>query len=184
MPGAGRRAYCRGTRYIPGMDELPFWRRKTLEEMSDAEWESLCDGCGRCCLNKLEDLDTGAIAWTDSACKLLDHESCRCSDYANRREEVPECIQLDAESVRTLSWLPPTCAYRLVAEGRDLYWWHYLVSGDRETVHQAKVSVRGRVVSEEDWPLENLEERLVTWPAKTPRAAKRKPKRLARAVSR
>ncbi len=157
------------------MDEEPFWRRKPLEEMTDAEWESLCDGCGRCCLNKLEDVDTGDIAWTDVACRLLDGETCRCSDYANRHAVVPDCIQLDPESVRTLSWLPPTCAYRLVAEGRDLYWWHHLVSGDRQSVHEAGVSVRGRTVSERDWPVETLEKRLVGWPAKRPRRARRKP---------
>jgi uncharacterized protein len=157
------------------MDDRPFWRRKALEEMTDAEWESLCDGCGRCCLNKLEDMDTGAIAWTDVACRLLDGESCRCSDYENRHAVVPDCIQLDPESVRTLSWLPPTCAYRLVAEGRDIYWWHHLLSGDRETVHEAGVSVRNRTVSERDWPVETLERRLVRWPAKHPRRARRKP---------
>jgi uncharacterized cysteine cluster protein YcgN (CxxCxxCC family) len=151
------------------MDDRPFWKTKTLEAMSKAEWESLCDGCGRCCLNKLEDMDTGAIAWTDVACRLLDGETCRCSDYKNRRRKVPDCIQLDATSVRSLGWLPPTCAYRLVDEGRDLYWWHYLVSGDRGTVHAAGVSVSGRTVSETDWPLERFEERLAAWPGKRPR---------------
>jgi uncharacterized cysteine cluster protein YcgN (CxxCxxCC family) len=155
------------------MDDRPFWRVKALHEMTEAEWESLCDGCGRCCLNKLEDMDSGEIAWTDVACRLLDRGTCRCSDYPNRQRKVPDCIQLDPENVAALTWLPPTCAYRLVAEGRELYWWHHLVSGDRETVHQAGVSVRGRTVSEADWPLERLaerlEERLVAWPGKRPR---------------
>jgi uncharacterized cysteine cluster protein YcgN (CxxCxxCC family) len=155
------------------MGDLPFWRRKTLDEMDPAEWESLCDGCGRCCLNKLEDIDTGEIAWTDVACRLLDQGTCRCSDYRNRRNKVPDCIPLDAENVRTLGWLPPTCAYRLVEEGRDLHWWHPLVSGDPETVHEAGISVRGRTVSERDWPVERLEERLARWPGKTPRRAAR-----------
>lgn len=160
---------------MPTMDDMPFWRAKRLEEMTEAEWESLCDGCGRCCLNKLEDLDSGEIAWTDVACRLLDAGSCRCADYANRQAEVPDCIQLTPESVRSLTWLPPSCAYRLVAEGRDLYWWHYLVSGDRETVHQAGVSVRGRTVSERDWPVERLDERLVAWPGKRVRKRRQRP---------
>src|SRR3954465_8352962 len=116
--------------YMSAVDDVPFWRMKTLEEMSNAEWESLCDGCGRCCLNKIEDIDSGDIAWTDVACRLLDGESCRCSDYAKRQRKVPDCVRLTPESVRTLRWLPPSCAYRLVAEGRELYWWHPLVSGD------------------------------------------------------
>ena len=94
----------------------PFWKTTALEDMSDEQWESLCDGCGRCCLNKLEDWDTGEIAWTNVACKLLDADSCRCKDYENRQAEVPECINLTPESVRKLTWLPPTCGYRLVAE--------------------------------------------------------------------
>jgi uncharacterized cysteine cluster protein YcgN (CxxCxxCC family) len=152
----------------------PFWRTKSLEEMNKAEWESLCDGCGRCCLNKLEDVDSGAIAWTDVACRLLDGETCRCRDYPNRQDLVSDCILLTPESVRSLSWLPPTCGYRLVAEERDLYWWHPLVSGDPETVHQAGISVRGRTVDEETWPAETLEERLVAWPGKVPRARRRR----------
>jgi uncharacterized cysteine cluster protein YcgN (CxxCxxCC family) len=116
---------------------LPFWKTKSLEEMTDAEWESLCDGCARCCLNKLEDWDTGDIVWTDVACTLLDGTSCRCKDYENRAATVPDCIQLTPSEVNTLTWLPPTCGYRLVREGADLYWWHPLVSGDPETVHLA-----------------------------------------------
>lgn len=152
------------------MDESPFWRTKTLDEMDAAEWESLCDGCGRCCLNKLEDIDTGEIAWTDVACRLLDGESCRCTDYPRRQRRVRDCVALTPESVRSLTWLPPSCAYRLVAEGRDLYWWHPLVSGDPDTVHQAGVSVRGRTVSERDWPPGILDQRLASWPGKRPRA--------------
>jgi hypothetical protein len=142
----------------------PFWREKSLEEMTAEEWESLCDGCGRCCLNKLEDWDTGEIVWTDVACTLLDCASCRCRDYENRTERVPDCVPLTPESVRRLTWLPATCAYRLVAEGQDLKWWHPLVSGDPGTVHRAGISVRGRVVSEDDVPVEDYEERLVIWP--------------------
>lgn len=146
----------------------PFWRTKTLDEMTPAEWESLCDGCGRCCLNKLEDWDTGAIAWTNVACVLLDGESCRCRDYARRFETVPDCVQLTPDEVRTLSWLPPSCAYRLVGEGKDLYPWHPLVSGDPDSVHAAGISVRGRTISEAGMNLEDYEDHLVTWPMEMP----------------
>jgi len=146
------------------MGDKPFWRTKRLDEMSAVEWESLCDGCGRCCLNKLEDWDTGEIAWTNIACRLLDGDSCRCTDYANRQAHVPDCIGLTPDQVETISWLPPTCGYRLVAEGADLYWWHPLVSGDPETVHEAGVSVRGRTLSETDVAVEDFEDYLVEWP--------------------
>lgn len=152
-------------------DETPFWERKTLEEMTREEWESLCDGCARCCLNKLEDWDTGEIYWTHVACSLLDDQTCRCGDYPNRSERVPDCITLTPNEVRTLGWMPPTCAYRLRAEGRPLYWWHPLVSGDPDTVHQAGVSVRGRVVSEDGIEPEDYEDHLVSWPGEVPPAA-------------
>lgn len=147
----------------------PFWRTKPLEAMSEPEWESLCDGCGRCCLVKLEDDDDGEIFLTDIACKLLDGEACRCRDYPNRQAQVPDCIKLDPAAARGLSWLPPTCAYRLVAEGRDLYWWHPLVSGDADTVHAAGISVRGRIGAVEDeLPLEEYPLHIVQWPMRTP----------------
>lgn len=154
--------------------DIPFWKRKPLEAMTEAEWESLCDGCGRCCLNKLEDADTGAIAWTDVRCRLLDGTACRCSDYENRQRSVPDCIPVDPSTVRELTWLPPNCGYRLVAEGRDLYWWHHLVSGDRDTVHEAGVSVRGRTVSEEGMDLEAFEAHVVKWPGRMPKRAAQK----------
>lgn len=128
--------------------EQPFWRVKALEEMSKAEWESLCDGCARCCLVKLEDEDTGEVHLTRLACRLLDVGSCRCGDYANRFAKMPDCVSIDAEKIRQIDWLPDTCAYRLVAEGRDLYWWHPLLSGDPQTVHAAGISVRGWAISE------------------------------------
>ena len=155
------------------VDKEPFWRAKTLEDMSTTEWESLCDGCGRCCLVKLEDEDTGEIHFTDIGCKLLDGASCRCTDYARRRRRVRDCVKLTPDAVRSLSWLPGTCAYRVVAEGRDLAWWHPLVSGSDATVHQAGVSVRGRVsASEEDVPVELWPERIVQWPNGPPRRRK------------
>ena len=155
-------------------NELPFWRRKTLAEMSAREWESLCDGCGRCCLNKLTDADTGATVFTSVGCKLLDTHACRCTDYAHRLTRVKDCVRLTARNVKRLSWLPPTCAYRIMANGGDLAWWHHLVSGSRDTVHEAGVSVRGRVAaSEKDVPDEKLEEYVVAWPGKWPRGAKR-----------
>ena len=157
------------------MSDLPFWNTKSLAEMTEGEWESLCDGCGRCCLVKLEDEDTAKIYFTDVGCRLLDSESCRCRDYKNRSARVDDCVRLTPEVVRTISWLPPTCAYRLVAEGRDLYWWHPLVSGDPDTVHTAGISVRGKVgASEEDVPDDDLEDRIVSWPVRMPKAAKRK----------
>jgi uncharacterized cysteine cluster protein YcgN (CxxCxxCC family) len=157
----------------PKSATLPFWKTKRLSQMSAREWESLCDGCGRCCLNMLEDIDTGNTCFTNVACKLFDKESCRCKDYAGRKRKVPDCVQLSPRNVRRIVWLPPTCAYRLVAEGRDLYWWHHLVSGDAETVHQAGVSVRGRdTVCETLVPDERLEEHIVSWPGKTPKRAR------------
>ena len=128
----------------------PFWRVKSLTEMTRSEWESLCDGCARCCLIKLEYDDTGEVDHTEIACRLLDLKTCRCSDYPHRQKKVADCLSLTPRKVRQLKWLPATCAYRLVAEGRDLYWWHPLVSGDPETVHEAGISVRGRVISEEE----------------------------------
>jgi uncharacterized cysteine cluster protein YcgN (CxxCxxCC family) len=156
------------------MDDLPFWRRKSLAELSATEWESLCDGCGRCCLNKLEDEDTGRVYYTDVGCRLLDAATCRCKDYRNRSEQVDDCVKLSPDNVAALKWLPPTCGYRLVAHGRDLYWWHPLVSGDPDTVHAAGISVRGRVaISEEDLAIEDYEDRIVSWPTRMPPRSKR-----------
>jgi uncharacterized protein len=156
---------------LPAAPAEPFWRAKSLDAMSPAEWESLCDGCARCCLVKLEDEETGDIHHTDVGCTLLDGTACRCRDYDNRQGRVPDCLRLTPEAVRTLSWLPPTCAYRLLAEGHDLYWWHPLVSGDPGTVHLAGISVRDRVSGpEEDFSLEELLDRVVDWPAEAPAA--------------
>jgi uncharacterized cysteine cluster protein YcgN (CxxCxxCC family) len=151
----------------------PFWKDRELETFSQAEWESLCDGCGRCCLVKLEDEDTGEIHFTDLGCKLLDGETCQCSDYRRRRQRVRDCLKLTPASVRSLPWLPPTCAYRVLAEGRDLAWWHPLVSGTPDTVHEAGVSVKGRVAAlETEIKLEDYPDYIVSWPKKVPKAAK------------
>jgi len=148
----------------------PFWKTKSLTEMSRPEWESLCDGCGRCCLHKLRDDDTGKLWWTNVSCRLLDTDTCRCSDYAHRRRRVPDCVQLTPESLETIDWLPPSCAYRRLQEGRELAWWHPLVSGDSETVHSAGISVRGRAVNERQ--AGPLDHHLVEWPGRNPRARK------------
>jgi hypothetical protein len=136
--------------------ERPFWKVKTLAEMSRDEWESLCDGCGRCCLNKLEDEDTGRFHHTRAACRLLDLKTCRCSDYANRHQRVPDCVALTPASVPSLGWLPSTCAYRLLDEGKPLQWWHPLVSGSPSTVEEAGISVRGEAYSEEGLTVDDL----------------------------
>lgn len=134
----------------------PFWKRKTLEQLDQDEWESLCDGCGLCCLQKLEDEDDGSVYYTRIACKLLDQDSCRCTNYPNRRQFVPDCIQLSPAQAEEFRWLPPTCGYRLVSEGVDLPPWHHLVCGDRQAVHDAGISQAGRMlaegsVAEDDW---------------------------------
>jgi len=151
-----------GTTIGKTMTEEPFWRRKAMADMTAEEWESLCDGCARCCLIKLEDVDTGELSFTDIACRELDHGTCRCTRYTTRSTLVPECLTVTPELARDATWLPSTCAYRLLAEGKDLYWWHPLVSGDPETVHLAAVSVRGRVVPEDRG--DDPEDRIVDWP--------------------
>jgi uncharacterized cysteine cluster protein YcgN (CxxCxxCC family) len=148
-----------------GSDSRPFWERKTLAEMTQEEWESLCDGCGRCCLLKLADEDGGNVSYTDVACRLLDLESCRCSNYARRHRLVKDCVRLTPEGLAQLSWMPSTCGYRLLHEGKALYWWHPLVSGDPASVRAAGIAVAGRVVSERDVAEEDLERHIVAWPA-------------------
>ena len=127
----------------------PYWE-KPLDQLNREEWESLCDGCGKCCLHKLEDEATGKVFGTNVACKLLDRESCRCSNYKGRKAFVPDCVRLTARLVPELPWLPSTCAYRLRSEGKPLPDWHHLISGSRETVHEAGISVRGWTVSENE----------------------------------
>ncbi|HET6606534.1 MAG TPA: YcgN family cysteine cluster protein [Rhodopila sp.] len=150
----------------------PFWRTKRLEEMTQEEWESLCDRCGRCCLHKLRDEATNELAFTNVSCRLLDLDSCQCSDYARRRRRVPDCVSLTPETLKDIDWLPPSCAYRRLRDGKDLLWWHPLVSGDPDTVHQAGISVRGRAVSERRAGA--LEDHVVEWPGAMPRTKRPK----------
>lgn len=125
-----------------------FWDLYPLNELTTEEWEALCDGCGLCCLIKLEDEDTGKVMATKVACKLFDASRCQCSNYENRKAYVPDCIKVTAENIGEFDWFPKSCAYRRVHEGRGLAWWHPLISGEQESVHSSGVSVRGQVFSE------------------------------------
>jgi uncharacterized cysteine cluster protein YcgN (CxxCxxCC family) len=131
------------------MGEINFWE-KPLDQLDRAQWEALCDGCGKCCLHKAEDEDTGRIYPTNVACRLLDRVSGQCTNYRHRRQFVPDCVRLTPKLVDEISWLPRTCAYRLRGEGKPLPDWHYLISGDREAVHRVGESVRGWTVAEVD----------------------------------
>ncbi len=148
--------------------DLPFWKTKRLEDMSRDEWESLCDGCGRCCLHKLRDDDTQALSFTNVACRMLDLHSCQCGDYPKRQRWVPDCVSLTPATLKDIDWLPPSCAYVRLRDGKDLLWWHPLVSGDPDTVHRAGISVRGRVIAEKY--AGPLEYHVTDWPGKMPRA--------------
>lgn len=132
------------------MPAKPFWEAKRLEQMTVQEWESLCDGCGLCCLVRFEDDDTGEIIPTRVSCRLFDDKLCRCSDYENRKKQVPDCIKLTPWNIEQLEWMPLSCGYRRVWEGRGLADWHPLISGDPESVHRAGVSVRGQTINERE----------------------------------
>ncbi|MDA7427293.1 YcgN family cysteine cluster protein [Primorskyibacter aestuariivivens] len=141
-----------------------FWEHKPLTKLSPREWEALCDGCGKCCLNKLEDEETGEVALTRVACRLFDDMTCRCAQYEIRHQFVPECIQLTPDTIEQHAyWLPETCAYKLLWDGRPLYDWHPLISGTPETVHEAGISMQSRTVPEfevheDDWEDHIIEE--------------------------
>ncbi|MEM8749404.1 MAG: YcgN family cysteine cluster protein [Pseudomonadota bacterium] len=154
------------------MSVVEFWKTKALSEMTEMEWESLCDGCGRCCLNKLEDWDTGEIHYTNIACSLFDESTCRCSNYPARFSIVPDCIKLEPQDISGYSWLPPTCAYRRLDEGKSLPDWHPLITGDPNSVHQNGISVLGKTIPEQGLTPEDFENHLVDWPNVDPFSGK------------
>ena len=138
-----------------------FWQEKTLAEMDNQEWESLCDGCGQCCVWKFEDEDSHEILYTDIRCQLFDPESCRCKDYDKRFSTVPDCMKVRSLQPRQYSWLPATCAYRLLHEGKSLFDWHHLISGEHESVHQAGISLRGKTVCGEGFGPEDYARHII-----------------------
>ena len=162
MDGGRARRPARRSGKAGGALRPEFWRRFPLDELNRAEWEALCDGCAKCCLIKLEDDATGEVAYTDLACRLLDLGTCRCGNYALRKQLVAGCVVLSPDNLeRVLPWMPRTCAYRLVGEGRDLPGWHPLRSGNADAVHAAGVSVRGKAVSEDE--VDDLEDHVQSW---------------------
>jgi uncharacterized cysteine cluster protein YcgN (CxxCxxCC family) len=150
----------------------PFWERKTFAEMDQKEWESLCDGCARCCMIKLQDDETEEVFYTSIVCDLLDQNECRCTRYPERHKLVENCVQLSPEKITEFDWLPTSCAYRTLAEGRKLQWWHPLLSGRQETVHQADISVRGKVVAKSQIREDDEQDMIIHWVETTHEAIK------------
>jgi len=145
-----------------------FWQTKTLDQLNSKEWEQLCDGCGRCCLVKLEDEDTGEIYTTSVSCSLFNRKTCRCKDYQNRFEKISDCLDLSPQKIDELSWLPQTCAYRLRHEGKQLADWHPLNSGTAKSVIEAGISIAGQTICEDDVEVERLGDYLKDWPVRVP----------------
>lgn len=143
--------------------DAPFWQEKQLKEMDSSEWESLCDGCARCCLYKLEDEGTADVFYTSIVCCYLEEESCLCTDYANRNVNVPNCVQLNIENIDKFRWLPDTCAYRLLSEKKDLAWWHPLIAGEREAIREAGITITGKVIDERYVHPEGHDEYIIHW---------------------
>ena len=152
---------CKRRSMNDDLNQSPFWQTKRLEEMTASEWESLCDRCGKCCLHKLEDEDTSDVYYTSVACKLLDTDSCHCSNYPNRKQIVPDCTVLTIADVRHFHWLPETCAYRLISENKSLYDWHPLITGSDAAIHAADASVKDWVQSEKDIVGDDLEDYII-----------------------
>lgn len=148
----------------------PFWQTTTLTEMSRDQWESLCDHCGKCCLLKLQDEDASedkySVYYTDIVCDLFNKDNGDCADYDNRQTLIPNCVRLTQDNLEELEWMPPSCSYRRIMEGRGLPKWHHLITGNMETVHLQKKSVLGRVVFEHEVDEDDLEEHIITWPLK------------------
>lgn len=145
------------------MAEKPFWQTVKLTDMTAAQWEAVCDGCAKCCLVKLQDEDSGEIVFTDIACNLLDQQTCRCTHYQERTKLVPDCVKLTKDNLDKIDFMPPSCAYRLLHEGKDLPQWHPLVSGSADSVVEAGMSVKGRVIAEMAFDGDS-EDRVVDWP--------------------
>lgn len=145
------------------MNSRAFWETKTLEQMSQPEWESLCDGCARCCLHKLEDEDSGEVFYTAVVCRYLDQETCVCGDYENRHKNVPNCVELTPERTVEFKWLPTTCAYRRLSEGRGLADWHPLVAGNRDMMKAAGIPVTGKVLDERYVHPDDFETQIISW---------------------